>query len=328
MSTSLDFECFLSSQLSEQPSLESVLKDVVAASKEIAVAIDEGALKGNMGNLGSENVQGEEQKALDMITNDIFVKHCAKSGHIAGMASEEIKDVIEAESTKPEYLILFDPLDGSSNVNVNISVGTIFSILKTEEPDPALDDFLQAGTEQICAGYVLYGTSTMLVLTTGKGVNGFTLDKGTGQFYLTHPEMQIPKETSEFAVNMSNYRFWQEPFQRYIDETLQGEEGMREKDFNMRWVASMVAEVHRILVRGGVFMYPIDTKIKSKGGKLRLMYEANPMSFIVEQAGGAATTGLKRIMEVNPKGLHQRVPVMLGSEVEVNKLISYHSRKR
>jgi fructose-1,6-bisphosphatase I len=307
-----------------------IMADIIQASIEIDTAIEGGALQGNMGNLGSENIQGEVQKALDVITNDIFIRCCNHSGLIAGMASEEMSDVITVESSnhpEQQYLILFDPLDGSSNVNVNISVGTIFSIIKAETVNPKLDDFLQAGSEQVCAGYVLYGTSTMLVLTTGEGVNGFTLDKGTGTYYLTHPAMRVPKDTNEFSINMSNYRFWQEPMQRYIDECLQGEEGMREKDFNMRWVASMVAEVHRILVRGGVFIYPIDSKIKAQGGKLRLMYEANPMSFIIEQAGGLASTGLKRIMEINPKGLHQRVPVMMGSETEVNKLISYHKRK-
>jgi fructose-1,6-bisphosphatase I len=218
-------------------------------------------------------------------------------------------------------------LDGSSNVNVNISVGTIFSILKSPNAQPKLADFLQPGVSQVCAGYALYGTSTMLVLTVGQGVNGFTLDSESGEFYLTHPNMQIAKETQEFAINMSNYRFWQEPVQRYIDECLQGEEGDRNKDFNMRWVASMVAEVHRILVRGGVFMYPIDTKLQAKGGKLRLMYEANPMSWIVEQAGGAATTGTMRILEIVPTHLHQRVPVMMGSKSEVERIISYHQRK-
>jgi fructose-1,6-bisphosphatase I len=186
---------------------------------------------------------------------------------------------------------------------------------------------MQAGTKQICAGYALYGTSTMLVLTTGNGVNGFTLDAGAGEFYLSHPGIKVPADTQEFAINMSNYRFWQEPVQRYIDECLQGVEGIRKKDFNMRWVASMVAEVHRILVRGGVFMYPIDSKLQSKGGKLRLMYEANPMSFIVEQAGGAATTGIQRILEVHPNGLHQRVPVMMGSRNEVERIVAYHSKK-
>lgn len=305
--------------------LTEMLSDVVSACKQIAVAIDCGALAGNMGSLASENVQGEVQKALDVITNDIFIEAVQKSGYVAGMVSEEMDDIIEVADKyhqNGQYLLLFDPLDGSSNVNVNISVGTIFSILKSVNKTPTLADFLQPGTAQICAGYVLYGTSTMLVLTTGKGVNGFTLDAKSGEFYLTHPNMQIAADTQEFAINMSNYRFWQEPVQRYIDECLQGTEGERNKDFNMRWVASMVAEVHRILVRGGVFMYPVDTK--SVNGKLRLMYEANPMSFIVEQAGGAATTGLGRILDIIPTGLHQRVPVMMGCRSEIERLIAYH----
>jgi fructose-1,6-bisphosphatase I len=309
--------------------LTAMLGDIIAACKQIAVAIDSGALVGNMGSLGSENIQGEVQKALDVITNDIFIECNQRSGYVAGMASEEMDDIIEvAEKHKQngQYLLLFDPLDGSSNVNVNISVGTIFSILKSANKTPALADFLQPGTAQICAGYALYGTSTMLVLTTGNGVNGFTLDSESGEFYLTHPNMQLAKDTEEFAINMSNYRFWQEPVQQYIDECLQGKEGKRKKDFNMRWVASMVAEVHRILVRGGVFMYPIDSKLQAKGGKLRLMYEANPMSFIVEQAGGVATTGQQRILEVQPTGLHQRVPVIMGSANEVNRLIAYHQK--
>jgi fructose-1,6-bisphosphatase I len=270
------------------------------------------------------------QKALDVITNDIFIEENQRSGYVAGMASEEMDDVIEIAGKRRQqgqYLLLFDPLDGSSNVNVNISVGTIFSILESANAQPVLSDFMQAGTTQICAGYALYGTSTMLVLTTGNGVNGFTLDAGAGEFYLSHPGIKVPADTQEFAINMSNYRFWQEPVQRYIDECLQGVEGIRKKDFNMRWVASMVAEVHRILVRGGVFMYPIDSKLQSKGGKLRLMYEANPMSFIVEQAGGAATTGIQRILEVHPNGLHQRVPVMMGSRNEVERIVAYHSKK-
>ncbi len=307
--------------------LTHMLSDVVYACKKIAVAIDKGALAGNMGSLGSENIQGEVQKALDVITNDIFIESNKQSGYVAGMASEEMDDIIEVAEKyrqKGQYLLLFDPLDGSSNVNVNISVGTIFSILKSVNCSPVLADFLQPGTAQVCAGYALYGTSTMLVLTAGNGVNGFTLDTQSGEFYLTHPSMQISADTQEFAVNMSNYRFWQEPVQRYIDECLQGVEGLRKKDFNMRWVASMVAEVHRILVRGGVFMYPIDSKLQAKGGKLRLMYEANPMSFIVEQAGGVATTGVQRILEIVPSNLHQRVPVIMGSRNEVERLIAYH----
>lgn len=310
--------------------LKAMLADIAKACKQIAIAIDSGALAGNMGSLASENVQGEVQKALDVITNDIFVEASQQSGYVAGMVSEEVDHFIEVSEKHKQYgqyLMCFDPLDGSSNVNVNISVGTIFSILKSPSKTPELADFLQPGTAQLCAGYVMYGSSTMLVLTVGDGVNGFTLERESGEFYLTHPNMQIPKDTDEFAINMSNYRFWQAPMQRYIDECLQGQEGSRKKDFNMRWVASMVAEVHRILTRGGVFMYPIDEKIRTKGGKLRLMYEANPMSFIVEQAGGAATTGLKRILEVKPSGIHQRVPVMMGSLNEVERIASYHAKK-
>ena len=323
---------FLSQHLVGEHSiaLSAMLKDIVTACKKISLAIDQGALSGNMGSLGSQNVQGEVQKALDVITNDIFIEENQRSGYVAGMASEEMDDVIEIAGKhrqQGQYLLLFDPLDGSSNVNVNISVGTIFSILESANAQPVLSDFMQAGTKQICAGYALYGTSTMLILTTGNGVNGFTLDTGAGEFYLSHPDIKVPADTQEFAINMSNYRFWQEPVQRYIDECLQGVEGVRKKDFNMRWVASMVAEVHRILVRGGVFMYPIDSKLQSKGGKLRLMYEANPMSFIVEQAGGAATTGIQRILEVHPNGLHQRVPVMMGSRNEVERIVAYHSKK-
>lgn len=306
--------------------LGAVLSDIEQAIKKIAIAIDEGAIAGNMGSLISENVQGEVQKTLDVMTNDIFVDAVQASGYIAGMVSEEVIDPIKATAANGKYLLCFDPLDGSSNVNVNISVGTIFSVLKANNSQPELNNFLQAGTEQICAGYALYGTSTMLVFTTGNGVNGFTLDKKANQFVLTHPNMQIPQDTTEFAINMSNYRFWQEPVQRYIDECLQGAEGDRDKDFNMRWVASMVAEVHRILVRGGVFMYPSDAKAKM--GKLRLMYEANPMSFIVEQAGGGSTTGVQRVLEVNPTGIHQRVPIMLGSKNEIDRIASYHSTKK
>lgn len=327
MTKHIKISAFLKQHLQGEHSvaLNAILSDVVDACKKIAVAIDKGAVAGNMGSLGSENVQGEVQKALDVITNDIFVEACLQSGYVAGMVSEELVDVIDvADEYKKngDYLLMFDPLDGSSNVNVNISVGTIFSILKSASNKPDLTDYLQSGTAQICAGYALYGTSTMLVFTTGNGVNGFTLDADSNEFLLTHPNMQITKETQEFAINMSNYRFWREPVQRYIDECLQGEEGDRKKDFNMRWVASMVAEVHRILVRGGVFMYPTDTK--SRSGKLRLMYEANPMSFIVEQAGGAATTGSQRILEVQPSGIHQRVPVMMGCKSEIDRIAAYH----
>ena len=308
--------------------LTLLLNDVVSACKRIANQVNKGALLGTMGSLDSENVQGEVQKELDVITNDIFISSLEWSGHLAGMASEEMEDPYDIPSHYPtgKYLILFDPLDGSSNVNINISVGTIFSILRAPEgvTQASMQDFLQPGTEQVCAGYALYGSSTMFVLTTGHGVNGFTLDREVGEFYLTHPNMQIPADTHEFAVNTSNQRHWEAPVQRYVQECLQGKEGPRGRDFNMRWVASMVAEVHRILIRGGVFMYPLDSKLKDKGGKLRLLYEANPMSFIVEQAGGLSSTGRNRILDLQPENLHQRVPVILGSRNEVERIESYH----
>jgi fructose-1,6-bisphosphatase I len=309
--------------------LTLLLNDIVTACKKISCAVNKGALVGTMGNLASENIQGETQKQLDVITNNIFLETTQWAGYIGGMASEEMDDPYEIPEQYHQggkYLLLFDPLDGSSNVNVNITVGTIFSILRSPQgvTNPKVEDFLQPGTQQVCAGYALYGSSTMLVLTTGHGVNGFTLDREVGEFILTNPNMQIPPETSEFAVNVSNQRFWEAPLQRYVAECLQGEEGPRGRDFNMRWVASMVAEVHRILIRGGVFMYPMDSKLRSKGGKLRLMYEANPMSFIVEQAGGMSTTGRERILELQPSGLHQRVPVILGSRNEVERIADYH----
>ena len=305
-----------------------LLSDIVSACKQIAHDVNKGALIGVLGSAGSENVQGETQKKLDIITNEVFIKANEWGGHLAAMASEEMDDIypIPAQYPKGKYLITFDPLDGSSNIDVNISVGTIFSILRCPEgvANPTAADFMQPGTKQVCAGYALYGPNTMMVITTGNGVNGFTLDRDVGDFFLTHPDMKIPVDTQEFAINMSNRRFWEEPVQRYVEECIQGTDGGREKNFNMRWVASMVAEVHRILTRGGIFMYPFDTKDPSKAGKLRLMYEANPMSFIVEQAGGVSSTGRERIMELTPTGLHQRVPVILGSKNEVDRLVGYH----
>lgn len=313
--------------------LVPLLDNIATACQAIALAINQGALQGTMGNLDAQNVQGETQKQLDVICNDIFIAANSQRGNIAGMVSEELEQcysVPHQSASGEKYLLLFDPLDGSSNVNVNISVGTIFSVLRCPDgiTSPQPTDFLQAGKQQICAGYTLYGTSTILVFTTGHGVNGFTLDIETNTFFLTHPNMQIATDTNEFAINMSNYRFWQAPMQHYIDECLQGKEGMRDKDFNMRWVASMVTEIHRILVRGGIFMYPIDSKIKSQGGKLRLLYEANPMSFIVEQAGGASSTGYQDIMDVTPTTIHQRIGVIMGSKNEVIKAVSYHRSKR
>lgn len=305
----------------------SLMNDILTACKMVAHEVNRGALAGNHGVAGSENVQGEEQKKLDVLANDIFLHMNGVSGPYAAMASEELEDVFAVNGTVDgRYLLLFDPLDGSSNIDVNVSVGSIFSILRVPDGiDPCSERaFLQPGVKQIAAGYAVYGASTMLVLTTGNGVNGFTLDRDVGIFLLTHPNMTIPAEATEFAINASRARHWEAPVKRYIEECQAGTEGPRGKDFNMRWVASMVAEIHRILVRGGVFMYPADAENRKKGGKLRLMYEANPMAFLIEQAGGGASTGRGRLMEVEPSNLHQRVPVILGSKNEVERIEAYH----
>ena len=305
-----------------------LLDDIATACKMISHEIAQGAMLGNLGKAGSENVQGEEQKQLDVIANDIFLAVNAQAGHYPAMASEELEDVYVVDgAAEGKYLLLFDPLDGSSNIDVNVSVGSIFSILRLPEgTDPSqAAAFLQTGVQQVAAGYALYGPSTMLVISVGQGVHGFTLDRNTGLFYLTHPDMSIPADTKEFAINASRARFWEAPVKRYVDECLAGKTGPRGRDFNMRLIASMVAEVHRILTRGGLFMYPMDAENQAKGGKLRLMYEANPMSFLVEQAGGAASTGRQRIMDVAPTGLHQRISVILGSKNEVERVASYHA---
>ncbi|MDH5473993.1 MAG: class 1 fructose-bisphosphatase [Gammaproteobacteria bacterium] len=308
--------------------LIELIHEVSITCKEIAATVSRGELSGVLGVAGSENVQGETQKELDIITNDIMVEHMKVSGLVAGMGSEEVDDPISVPAQeRGEYILLFDPLDGSSNIDVNISVGTIFSVLKAPmgcRAEPSLNDYHQKGTQQRAAGFVVYGPSTVLVLTTGQGVNMFTLDNSIGEFVLTKEGVEIPEDTKEFAINLSNKRFWEEPMQQYIEDCLQGEKGPLGKRYNMRWVASMVAEVFRILVRGGIFMYPYDNRDPSKAGKLRLMYEANPMSFIIEQAGGMSSTGHERIMDVEAKDLHQRVPVILGSRNEVAKVVEYH----
>jgi fructose-1,6-bisphosphatase I len=263
-----------------------------------------------------------------VISNEILLEANEWGGHLAAIASEEMDDPhqIPHRYPKGEYLLVFDPLDGSSNIDVNVSVGTIFSVLRCPDGvvNPAEKDFLQPGTRQVCAGYAVYGPTTLMVLTLGDGVHAFTLDREMGTFVLTQSNMRIPEDTSEFAINMSNQRHWEGPVKRYIDELLAGKSGPRGKDYNMRWVGSMVADVHRIICRGGIFMYPRDTKDPNKPGKLRLMYEANPMAFIIEQAGGAATTGRERIMTIAPTALHQRVPVILGSRNEVERVTGYH----
>jgi len=309
--------------------LPALVNDIVVACKSLSHAISQGALAGMLGSAGVENVQGETQKKLDIISNDIMIAATERGGYLGAMASEEMDEIypIPAQYPKGKYLLLFDPLDGSSNIDVNISVGTIFSILRCPAgvTNPTAKDFMQPGTQQVCAGYALYGPSTLLVLTTGHGVNCFTLDKSIGEFVLTQANLRVPVDTREFAINSSNSRFWEKPVKRYIDECMAGKDGPRKENFNMRWVASMVAEVHRILNRGGIFMYPRDTKDPTKAGRLRLMYEANPMSFIIEQAGGVCSTGRERIMGVQPTELHQRIAVILGSKNEVDRVVAYHT---
>ncbi|MDO9505383.1 MAG: class 1 fructose-bisphosphatase [Hydrogenophaga sp.] len=313
--------------------LRLLLEVVARACKHISQAVNKGDLGDVLGAATTENVQGEMQKQLDIIANEVLIEANEWGGHLAAMASEEMEGIYVVPNRFPqgEYLLMFDPLDGSSNIDVNVSIGTIFSVLKKGNEDPTTiepvneQDFLQPGSQQVAAGYCVYGPQTTLVLTVGDGVAMFTLDREQGSFVLTKEHLQIPADTKEFAINMSNMRHWEEPVKRYVDECLAGKEGPRGKDFNMRWVASMVADVHRILTRGGVFMYPWDKREPEKAGKLRLMYEANPMSWLVEQAGGAATNGRQRILDIQPSKLHERVSVILGSKNEVDRITSYHT---
>ncbi len=312
-----------------------LILNVALACKRIALAVAHGSLGGFSGDVadagGAVNVQGETQKKMDVISNDTFIQMTEWGGHLAGMASEEMEAPyqIPAAYEKGKYLLVFDPLDGSSNIDVNVSVGSIFSVLRAphvgENPDEK--DFLQPGSKQVAAGYAIYGPTTMLVLTVGNGVSGFTLDPNLGEFMLTHPNLRVPTDTSEFAINASNSRFWERPIKRYVDECLAGKTGPRGRDFNMRWIASMVAEAHRILMRGGVFMYPRDTKDITKPGRLRLLYEANPIGMIMEQAGGRASTGHASMLEVQPISLHQRIGLVFGSKNEVERIERYHHER-
>ncbi|MDY0271734.1 MAG: class 1 fructose-bisphosphatase [Advenella sp.] len=312
-----------------QAEVRLLIEVVGRACKSIGHAVGKGSLGGVLGSLESENVQGEVQKKLDVMSNEILLEANEWGGQLAAMASEEMETIHKIPNRYPkgEYLLLFDPLDGSSNIDVNVSIGTIFSILKAPAESSGREiteeDFLQPGTRQVAAGYAVYGPQTMLVITLGNGVVGFTLDRETGTWMLTNENIQIPADTKEFAINMSNMRHWAPPVRQYIDDCLAGTTGPLGKDYNMRWVASMVADVHRILSRGGIFMYPWDSREPGKPGKLRLMYEANPMSFIVEQAGGMATDSVNRIMDIQPTELHQRIGVVLGSKNEVERVRSY-----
>jgi fructose-1,6-bisphosphatase len=306
----------------------ALVNDIRLACKRIATLIGKGALSGALGEAGSHNVHGEAQLELDVLANEIFVRTNEWGGQLAGMASEEMEKpyAIPAEFPCGRYLLLFDPLDGSSNVDVNVAVGSIFSVLRCPDgvTDPVENDFLQPGSEQVCAGYAIYGPSTMLVLTTGRGVHGFTLDREIGEFMLTHPDLRIPETTSEFAINASNSRYWEAAIRRYVSECQAGKSGPRGRDFNMRWIASLVAETHRILMRGGVFMYPRDRKDLTMPGRLRLLYEVNPIAFIVEQAGGRASTGREPILTVTPESLHQRIGFVFGARAEVERIEQYH----
>ncbi|MDD2845075.1 MAG: class 1 fructose-bisphosphatase [Rhodoferax sp.] len=310
------------------PELRLLLEVVARACKRISQAVNKGALGDVMGSAGSENVQGEMQKKLDIIANEVLIEANEWGGHLAAMASEEMEGIYVVPNRYPqgEYLLMFDPLDGSSNIDVNVSIGTIFSVLvKPEGLGVSEQDFLQPGTHQVAAGYCVFGPQTTLVLTVGDGVAVFTLDREQGSFILTQENLRVPDDTQEFAINMSNQRHWAAPVTRYIDECLQGKDGPRRKDFNMRWVGSMVADVHRILTRGGIFMYPWDKREPEKAGKLRLLYEANPMSWLIEQAGGASTNGKQRIMDITPTKLHERVSVFMGSKNEVERVTRHHS---
>ena len=308
-------------------SLGNLLFNIAGICTEIATMTAKGALAGITGKLESQNVQGETQMRLDVLTNEIFISGLTDSGLVAGLVSEEMEDVhVITHSKEAKFLLAFDPLDGSSNVPVNVSVGSIFSILMAPENRmPEAKDFLQPGNQQVAAGYALYGPVTMLVLTVGKGTHGFTLDPETKAFILTHQNMQVAQKTSEYAINASNERFWEAPVIRYIDECKAGVEGKRERNFNMRWVASMVADVHRILLRGGVYLYPKDNKKPPREGRLRLLYETNPMSMLIEQAGGKSSTGTQRMMDVVPDNIHQRIPVIIGTSEEVSLVERYTS---
>ena len=312
--------------------LSILVSDVMRACKAVAQQVSLGALAalaGRSGDPEKPDLQEDAPKPLDLLSSRIFRQHCAWGGHLAAMSSsgEEAIYTIPGAGQSGNYRLVLDPLDGSSNIDVNLTVGSIFSVLRC--PDhcctPTAADFLQPGSAQIAAGYALYGPSTMLVLTLGNGTHGFTLDREMGEFLLTHPNLQIPAETCNFSVNASNERFWEPPIRRYIGECLDGKTGVRGKDFNMRWVAAMVADVHRILLRGGVFMYPQDTRDVRQPGRLGLLHKVNPLAMIVEQAGGRASTGYERIGDVLPGSLQQQVPVILGSRDEVERIERYHS---
>ena len=304
-----------------------VLTTLASCIADIAKVTHQGAIGGHLGNMDTQNIQGEVQKKLDVRSNEIFIEFLSQVDSVIALVSEENEFPILVDKNRDEgYVIFFDPLDGSSNIDVNGIVGSIFSVYKTKRRSESDLNLLSSGFEQIAAGYSTYGPSTMLVMTVGNGVDAFTLDENSNEFLLTHPNLRITRESSEYAINSSNHRFWEPPVQKYIKECNEGSEGQREKNFNMRWCGSMVADIHRILMRGGVFMYPKDNKLPQKAGRLRLMYEANPMALLIERAGGLASTGRERILELLPENYHQRIPVIMGAAAEVERIIGYYEK--
>ena len=325
-----NLDTFLKEKFSQSEAdqrLVMVINAIAESVKQVAKMVETAPLAGQLGKLDNENVQGEQQAKLDLLTNDCFVANLQACDAVAGIVSEELVEAIllSKDASKRNYLAVFDPLDGSSNIEVNVAVGSIFSILKAPVGRATqVADFLVKGTEQVLAGYAIYGPSVVLVFTFGDGVQCFTLNSATGEFVLTLANMGVPEDTQEFAINSSNARFWEPPIQQYISECQAGTTGARGKDFNMRWIASMVADVHRILIRGGVYLYPKDNKTPLKAGRLRLLYELNPMSWIIEQAGGESSTGRERVLDLVPTEIHQRAPIIIGSKNEVERLVQYH----
>lgn len=306
-----------------------LIGDIVRSCKVVSQYLSRGHLAGLQGVAFTPGSPGEAQKNPSELFNQTFIQHCAWGGHLAAMSSCCMDDIyrVASHSQRGKYLLIFDPLDGASNIDVNNMVGSVFSVFRCPDnsQEPSATDFLQPGTSQLAAGYALYGPSTMLVLTVGSGTHGFTLDREIGEFLLTHQNIQIPVETSNFAINASNERFWEPPIRRYVDECLEGQTGIRGRDFNMRWAATMVADIHRLLMRGGVFLYPCDSKDLSDPGRLTLLHKVNPMAMIIEQAGGMASTGYKRIADVIPENLHGHVPAILGSRDEIERINRYHT---
>jgi fructose-1,6-bisphosphatase I / sedoheptulose-1,7-bisphosphatase len=325
-----NLDTFLSENLGQTEAnqrLASVVKTIAASVKQIAAMVEQAPLAGQLGKLDNQNIQGEQQATLDLLTNDCFVANLQACDAIVGMVSEELDEAIllAKDTSKPNYLAVFDPLDGSSNIEVNVAVGSIFSVLSAPQGRGAqAADFLQKGTEQVFAGYAIYGPATILVMTFGAGVQCFILNRATGEFVLTQANMRVAEDAQEFAINASNARFWEPPIGQYVSECQAGTTNVRGKDFNMRWIASMVADLHRILMRGGVYLYPKDNKVPLKAGRLRLLYELNPMSWIVEQAGGKSSTGRERVLDIIPTEIHQRAPIIIGAKNEVERVVQYY----